>query len=1150
MNTTHDIDVLVCGGGPAGVCAAVSAAREGARVVLAERFGCLGGNLTLGHVSPILGKVAPGTMADEIRRLLPDNDHTPLIPFSTYGFRPGLSLSALSMALAVVVALAESPAAAREITSGEAERAAAAWARRAAAEVSTVSKDSEPLFHVVHMVGGGAVVTSAESGIAPVVAFLDGDVPDEANPLWQILRADMAERTARVAATRAAEAAVTEKTSSTGLAGFTRFAHAASTGNPDNPVNPVQNIFAAEAAWEALLAEGEKPAAKSGARLAAAGIPDASGLSDLRVAPLLATSWYQEGNAANYYTPPYAVGNPDNYPCGCVALVGAEIANFWQFPTTARPPVTNLCWVGGVAANYVSMGGTYDWANMPTDFSSLTDDQKRAVGRLCYDFGVATQMEWGPRESGTAGSLLGVAFRDVFGFAGAVAYSHDGDVMTSDLVERAILANLDAKCPVAVGLYGHEAVADGYGYASGALYTHINLGWGGAGNVWYNLPEVEVDESGILYSSSILDTVVFNIHPTASGELLTGRVLDENGDPVAGATVTAFGGGATLSGTTDACGIYALRVEGGRTWMVVATDGNLSGSSLVAVGSSSSAVCIRQQGWVQISDCGAVGNSWGNDITLGAAGTSPILFVDAAGGSDANNGLSWATAKASIQAAIDIVEGNADTNAVILVNDGRYEPIVATNDIPFSICSVNGPDATVIDGSLQWARGVTNRCATLGSVAAYLGLAVVHTNTVLSGFTLTNGSTPTNGTTAVVSGGGSCHGILRRCVLAGNAAQYGGGAYRGILEECVLTNNTATISGGAAYFVTLENCIVADNSANKGGGLYNGSANLCTISGNNSSISGGGAAYTELMRCTITNNTTGTYGGGAQGGTLNFCTVIGNTAQDGGGTYGATLDNCIVINNFASGSGGGAYNGKLTHCTVFANSAHYAGGVFLASLANCIVWGNAAETFRDVCVYQSRPCYYSCVGEVVYGDIHIGNFVANPLFVDAAHGDFHLQANSPCINAGTNEYATTETDFYGGTRFVGRRVDMGASEFQQTSGYAAWAAENGLGAADAVTDGQPNLIRYVFDRPSGVFSPFTDFDCVDGKLVFSLLPCKNTGGLTIAVISSTNLADWSNAEEFPFQAGSSLPLLVGGIRFTFHHADEAPQRFYRLKVEE
>jgi len=66
-------DVAVAGGGPAGVCAAVSAARAGAKTVLVERFGCLGGNLTLGHVSPILGKASKGTMADEVRRLLNAN---------------------------------------------------------------------------------------------------------------------------------------------------------------------------------------------------------------------------------------------------------------------------------------------------------------------------------------------------------------------------------------------------------------------------------------------------------------------------------------------------------------------------------------------------------------------------------------------------------------------------------------------------------------------------------------------------------------------------------------------------------------------------------------------------------------------------------------------------------------------------------------------------------------------------------------------------------------------------------------------------------------------------------------------------------------------------------------------------------------------
>ena len=68
-----EADVVVAGGGPAGVCAAVSAARAGAKTILVERFGCLGGNLTLGHVSPVLGKASKGTMADEIRTLLNAN---------------------------------------------------------------------------------------------------------------------------------------------------------------------------------------------------------------------------------------------------------------------------------------------------------------------------------------------------------------------------------------------------------------------------------------------------------------------------------------------------------------------------------------------------------------------------------------------------------------------------------------------------------------------------------------------------------------------------------------------------------------------------------------------------------------------------------------------------------------------------------------------------------------------------------------------------------------------------------------------------------------------------------------------------------------------------------------------------------------------
>jgi hypothetical protein len=44
----NEVDVLVCGGGPAGAAAAISAARSGARTLLVEAQGCLGGMWTLG----------------------------------------------------------------------------------------------------------------------------------------------------------------------------------------------------------------------------------------------------------------------------------------------------------------------------------------------------------------------------------------------------------------------------------------------------------------------------------------------------------------------------------------------------------------------------------------------------------------------------------------------------------------------------------------------------------------------------------------------------------------------------------------------------------------------------------------------------------------------------------------------------------------------------------------------------------------------------------------------------------------------------------------------------------------------------------------------------------------------------------------------
>src|SRR3546814_18258322 len=50
---TKEADVVVCGGGPSGFVAAIAAARNGARTLLLEHYGFLGGMATAGLVGPI-----------------------------------------------------------------------------------------------------------------------------------------------------------------------------------------------------------------------------------------------------------------------------------------------------------------------------------------------------------------------------------------------------------------------------------------------------------------------------------------------------------------------------------------------------------------------------------------------------------------------------------------------------------------------------------------------------------------------------------------------------------------------------------------------------------------------------------------------------------------------------------------------------------------------------------------------------------------------------------------------------------------------------------------------------------------------------------------------------------------------------------------
>lgn len=74
-----EYDVIVAGGGPAGIGAAIAAGRHGARVLVIEHFSCLGGMWTSGLVNPLFDYENKGGIVQEIVDKINDagmNDHS------------------------------------------------------------------------------------------------------------------------------------------------------------------------------------------------------------------------------------------------------------------------------------------------------------------------------------------------------------------------------------------------------------------------------------------------------------------------------------------------------------------------------------------------------------------------------------------------------------------------------------------------------------------------------------------------------------------------------------------------------------------------------------------------------------------------------------------------------------------------------------------------------------------------------------------------------------------------------------------------------------------------------------------------------------------------------------------------------------------
>lgn len=341
------------------------------------------------------------------------------------------------------------------------------------------------------------------------------------------------------------------------------------------------------------------------------------------------------------------------------------------------------------------------------------------------------------------------------------------------------------------------------------------------------------------------------------------------------------------------------------------------------------------------------------------------------------------------------------------------------------------------------------------------------------------------------------------------------------ISSMTITKGSGEWGGGVHVrksTLSMRDCAIAACSStsfvnNVGGGLYAalGSKVLIEASNiaDNRSQDGGGVAAvgsgTELVlaQSAVSDNHAEWSGGGvyfvlAAAGSMNTCTFFSNTAVQAGGGLSvgpnctADLEGCTATRNRviyplneAFDGGGGL------------RVADTSWGQAVLRLVNSIVHGNESSLFGNDIKSEGTPLLsaeYSNIGDI-YGTLTTSNHIINvdPLFANPAAGDFHILYGSPCIDAGSPDYAGGDKDMDGEPRPFGLRVDIGADEFTDVDGDSMadyWEIGHfksitvSDGTEDSDQDGLTDFEEYT--RQTNPLNPDTDGDSANDGLEITL----------------------------------------------------------------
>lgn len=177
-------------------------------------------------------------------------------------------------------------------------------------------------------------------------------------------------------------------------------------------------------------------------------------------------------------------------PTGCIATAMAQIMYYYKYPVSGKGKGSYTVTTSEGTTNYAcDINSTYEWAKIKNKYKRPTDDTDNAVATLMRDAGAASRMNYQAGGSGTIEWYAAKGFAENFRYDSLAISCLQRDFYTDAEWMEMVRKEMDAKQPI---LYcGSDEIDGGHAFLLDGIRedgkVHVNWGWSGSGNGWYDI---------------------------------------------------------------------------------------------------------------------------------------------------------------------------------------------------------------------------------------------------------------------------------------------------------------------------------------------------------------------------------------------------------------------------------------------------------------------------------------------------------------------------------------------------------------------------------------------------------------------------------------------------------------------------------------